>query len=245
MSRSNPQTASANPAVRWFEWKGETGGLRYYDKATEANVDVPLPFTFLLLDQLGSVGGWHKAHDCRIWSNHVKDTRREPLVVKSAKSGIVAEGIYASIKDELAAVGGQFVAVCYIATRIDGELQIAVVRFKGKALSAWMDFCKEHRKALDTEAVVITGFETGKKGSKEYAYPVFALRAAADATNQIAVALDQQLQSYLNDYLTNTPTRQQVEQSHHVDDEEMVLEPVTVPPSPPQPAEITMDDIPF
>ena len=32
MSRSNPTDNTPNPAVRWFEWNGEQGGIRYYDK---------------------------------------------------------------------------------------------------------------------------------------------------------------------------------------------------------------------
>ena len=111
MSRSNPsENSNPNPAVRWFEWNGEKGLIRYYDKDAKQNVDVALPFTFLLLDQLGSVRGWHDASESGIYSNEVKDTRQDVLIVKAYKGGVLAEGIYKDIKDRVNNQGGQLVA---------------------------------------------------------------------------------------------------------------------------------------
>lgn len=68
MSRSNPQDTAVNPSTRWFEWNGETGVVRYYDKAAQRTVDVGDDFTFLLLDQLGCVKGWHEPSKSSIYS---------------------------------------------------------------------------------------------------------------------------------------------------------------------------------
>ena len=126
MSRSNPhENGLTNPAVRWYEWNGEHGTVRYYDKDAKQNVEVGSDFTFMLLDQLGSVRGWHDASESGIYSNEVKDTRQEVLVVKSFKGGVLAEGIYKDIKDRINTLGGQFVANCYIAFKgTDGGLDI-------------------------------------------------------------------------------------------------------------------------
>jgi len=237
MSRSRPTNTSNNPAVRWFEWKGETGGIRYYDKEAEKNVDVPLPFTALLLDQLGTVKGWHDASDSGIYANEVRDTRQQPLVVKSFKGGVLAEGLYAAIKDRVHTFGGYFVANCYIAAKIDGVLQIASLRWKGAALSAWMEFTKANRKALDDKAFAVTGFTEGQKGRVKFAVPTFAIKDITPETQAAALALDEALQAHLDVYLTTTPTRQQVEQHDH--------EPVAVPQESAQPSTITDDDIPF
>jgi hypothetical protein len=141
MSRSNPsENSNPNPAVRWFEWNGEKGLVRYYDKELKQNVDVGTEFRFILLDQLGSVRGWHDASDSAIYSNEVKDTRQETLIVKSFKGGTLAEGIYRDIKDRANSVGGQFVANCYIAFKHGNGLAIGSLRFKGAALGAWMEF---------------------------------------------------------------------------------------------------------
>ena len=101
MSRSNPQEHLSNPAVRWFEWNGEKGVIRFYDKDAKTNVDVPLPFTFLLLDQLATVRGWHDASASGIYANEVRDTTKDTLVVKSFKGGTIAEGLYKDIKADV------------------------------------------------------------------------------------------------------------------------------------------------
>jgi hypothetical protein len=57
--------------------------IRYYDKEAKKNVDVGADFTFILLDQLASVRGWHDDSNSGIYSNEVKDTTQEALVVKA------------------------------------------------------------------------------------------------------------------------------------------------------------------
>ncbi len=80
MSRSNPnENGNPNPSTRWFEWNGEHGLVRYYDKQAEQQVEVGDDFTFMLLDQLGTVKGWHDASDSGIYANEVKDTRQDVL----------------------------------------------------------------------------------------------------------------------------------------------------------------------
>lgn len=43
MSRSNQTTENSNPAQRWFEWDGDKGEIRFYNKTTEAKEVVKLP----------------------------------------------------------------------------------------------------------------------------------------------------------------------------------------------------------
>lgn len=206
MSRSNPhENGAPNPAARWFEWNGEAGHVRYYDKEKKKNVDMALPFTFLLLDQLGSVGGFHKRSNSRIHSNEVKDTRQDVLIVKAFKGGTLAEGLYQEIKDKVKVVGGQFVANCYVAFRNGGDsLAIGSLRFKGGALGAWMDFCKDNRADLYKQAITIGTFKEGKTGKVVFRMPVFKLTPLSDATNAKAIELDEQLQEWLSAYLRRT-----------------------------------------
>lgn len=243
MSRSRPnEHTNPNPAVRWFEWNGEKGLVRYYDKDKKENVDVGSDFTFLLLDELGSVRGWHDASDSGIYSNEVKDTRQETLIVKSFKGGTLAEGIYRDIKDRVNAAGGQFVANCYIAFKNGGSgLAIGSLRFKGAALAAWMEFRREHRKELYEKAIRIHGFTEGKKGRITFRKPILELKDISPDTQSSAVALDEAFQAFLDGYFKRT-TREQVEEPPHdvvdedTDDGEYGDEPVS---------ELTDDDIPF
>lgn len=217
MSRSNPtDNNTPNPAVRWFEWNGEKGNVRYYDKDKKENVDMPMPFTFLLLDELGSVRGWDDSSQSGIYSNEVRDTRQDALIVKSFKGGVIAEGFYKDIKDRVNTAGGQFVSNCYIAFKNgDDKLAIGSIRFKGAALGAWMEFRKEHRGELYSKAFDIFDFTEGKKGRVIFRVPKFRTKDVSAATNDTAVTLDQTLQEFLTGYLTRTK-RDQVETAQHV-----------------------------
>lgn len=214
MSRSNPTEHQPNPAVRWFEWNGEQGIVRYYDKDAKKNVDVGADFTFLLLDELGSVRGWHDASESGIYSNEVRDTREDVLVVKSFKGGILAEGLYKDIKDRVNTVGGAFVANCYIAFKNGNGLEIGSIRFKGAALGAWMEFRKAHRAELYKKAIRIKGYTEGKKGKVVFRTPNLSVKDISPESNDQAVALDTELQSFLTAYFARTK-RDQVEAPPH------------------------------
>ena len=223
MSRSNPQTNTPNPATRWFEWNGELGIVRYYDKEAKQNVECGSDFTFLLLDQLGTVGGWHDASDSGIYSNEVRDSRQEAMVVKAFKGGVVAEGVYRDIKDRVNAAGGQFVANCYIAFKNGGDgLAIGSLKFKGAALHAWTEFTKAHRADVYKKAVRIHGFTEGKKGRIVYRVPELKLVELTEQTNADALALDKELQEFLSGYFKRTKKDQaEAPPAQHVRDEDM------------------------
>lgn len=214
MSRSNPVDNSPNPATRWFEWDGSEGNIRYYDKAAKETVTVDLPFTFMLLDQLACVKGWHDSSESGIFSNEVKDTRAETLVVKAFKGGVLAEGFYSAIRDKIIAQGGHFTSNCYIAFKPSGDdsedatLAIGSLQFKGAALSSWMEFAKKRRADLYTSAIRITGFHEGKKGKIIFRVPTFALVPVSDEANAQATDLDRELQEYLKSYFGRTRVEQ-------------------------------------
>jgi hypothetical protein len=245
VSRSNPtENASPNPATRWFEWNGELGNLRYYDKTLKKNIDVPAKgFTFILLDQLGSVGGFNERSQSGITSNEVKDTRSDVLLVKSFKGGEIAHGLYKDIKDKVNAHGGKFKASCYIAFKDDnGELVLGNLGIKGGALTPWLDFTKENRAVLYDKGIQITGFTEHKKGKVDYRNPTFRLIDISESTNAAAVELDKVLQAFLKSYLGQNK-RDQVETTHLRDEDVMppveTGEEIDTSQMPPE------DDIPF
>jgi hypothetical protein len=246
MSRSNPQENVTNPSTRWFKWNGEKGEIRYYDRDTKQTVDVGQKFTFVLLDELASVRGWHDPSQSGIYSNEVRDTRQDALVVKSFKGGILAEGLYREIKDRVNASGGEFVASCYVgySNGPDGELAIGNLGFKGAALREWMEFRKANRHSLYTKGVRITGFAEDTKGRIAFRVPVLKLVDLTEQTHKAAVGLDLELQTYLHAYLTKTKQDQVDAVETHLRDED-----VTPPPPAPAPAttpsSVFDDDVPF
>jgi hypothetical protein len=213
MSRSNPTNGTRNPSTRWFEWAGGADGgfVRWYNKDTEQNVKIDGPFTFLLLDELSTVKGWHEGSESSIYANEVRDTRQEALVVKAFKGGELASGIYATIRDRIGAVGGHYHASLYVAYKEGEELKLGNLGLKGAAARTWMDFKKatptkkdpngKSVKAYFVDAVTITGSDQQKKGATLFRVPKFALKEVSAATNAQASALDVELQAFLADYL--------------------------------------------
>ena len=221
MSRSNPtDNGVPNPSTRWFEWNGETGTIRYYDKTAKENVDIGSNFRFMLLDQLGSVRGWHKASGSGIYSNEVRDTRQEPMIVKAFKGGTLAEGIYQAIRERITskAVGAYFVTNLYIAFKGDGgQLQLGSLRMKGASLKAWMEFVQAHRAELYAKAIRIHGFTEGQKGKVKFRIPVLEVTDVTKDTDAAAVALDRELQKYLTGYFKRTKVEQTQSTTVHPD----------------------------
>ena len=240
MSRSNPSEGARNPSTRWFTWAGggDQGFVEWYDKDAKSNRRVDGAFTFLLLDQLSTVKGWHDPSQSGIYANEVKDTRQEVLVVRAFKGGELCSGIYKSIKDSIVAKGGHFSASLYLAYKDGDGLKIGNLQLKGSALSAWSEFKKTAGKKINTEAVTITGFVDEKKGGTKFRTPVFALKEVAEATNQQALALDSELQTFLADYFKRPKAEAAKPMNGHIEEE---------PPFAPEehaPA-IDEDDIPF
>lgn len=214
MSRSQPTANNPNPATRWFEWDGENGGVRYYDRDAKENVPIGDKMTFILLDELATIKGWHNDSDSGIYANEVRDTVAETMIVKAFKGGVIAQGFYRQIRDRVAAAGGKFVSNCYIAYK-DGDLKIGSIQLKGAALNAWVDFKKAHRSELYKKAVAITGKTEGKKGKITYFTPAFAMKEIGEDTNNEAMRLDGELQEFLKSYFSRTRVEQVAQPDHH------------------------------
>jgi hypothetical protein len=233
------------------------------DPVLGENVPIKDGFTFLLLDELATIGGFHDASQSSIYSNEVRDTRREPFVVKcfgakgTKQSTVLAEGFYAAIKDRIKASGGKFCTNLYIAFR-NGKnepLQIGGFKVKGAALSVWMDFRQKQQSVtverdgkqvsvLYVKAIkVMPGYDEHKKGKTVYRQPKgFVVMDTTPQTDAEALELDKRLQAYLTAYLAKN-TAKQVD-DHAQPDPQAGSE--VQPDAPEAPAEPAVDDdVPF
>ena len=201
MSRFGQQEVR-NPATKFLKWSGGEGNLQYWDKAAEQNVVVKLPVAFLVLDVLTTIKGWSDEAGSSIWSNEIRRTGTEKLVVRT-KAGILGEGYYKDIKDHIKAKGAKFTQSVYAAMKGENGLELVNFQFKGSALSPWIDF--QNAKGVYMGAVAITEAIEEKKGTTTYYSPVFSQRAVSDETNEAARPLHDQLQEYLKHYLSMTP----------------------------------------
>lgn len=212
--------------------------MQFYDKELKENVKVEGKFTFILLDELATIKGWHEASSTGIYSNEVKDTRQEVLIVRNFNKETLAEGVYKTIKDRVVAAGGKYCASLYIAYKDGEELKIANLSLKGAGFGPWLEFAKNNRADIYKKAIVISGTTEGKKGRVTFQMPVFSLKDIGDETNEQATELDKQLQTYLKSYLAQPKAKQAEDysQQHDYSDEDAPQ----LPPSEPDDS-----DLPF
>jgi len=225
MSRSN-NTDLKSPAKKFFEWNGGDGGFRYFDKTLGeadasgkpkgANVQVPYPFRFLVLDQLTTIRGFSDADQSGFWSNEIRDVKSDLLTVRT-KKGIEMTGTYEQVKEKLGAKGADYCKSVYIAYKEGDQTVIGNLAIKGSAIGPWIDFCKSND--VNKIGVQVDSHTAAKKGKTEYFVPVFRPISVTPETDAKAIELDKELQEYLKACLSrNGSSTASVQVSH---DEEM------------------------
>jgi len=248
MSRSNPEIRLETPCTRFFEWSGDEGGFKYFDKAREqaekgtGKVKVPLPFTFIVLDQLATVTGYSDSRQAGFYSNEVrkKDIKDGIFKVRSGKE-LVCEGNWESIKGKDA--GMKFAESVYIAyIGDDKKLVIGNIKMVGSSLNAWINYVSGERDEKGKRisephdpyvgAITVESMKEGKKGKTVYQMPVFTPRSLKPETEALVLELDKELQAYLKDYFAKkalediatesipadpTPTPEEIEATFHAE----------------------------
>lgn len=189
-----------NPSCFFAKWQSDTKAFVYYDKNQKTNVVIE-NLTFLILNELISITGFDSKNNCGIYSNEVQDLNKQTLTVKSFKGGLLLEGIYSKIKNELDKYDARFTLSVYIAIKINERLTIANLQLSGAPLGAWFDFKKTGNNKTDIyrKAVSVNGFLPKKKGSNNYNIPTFALKNISTEMENEASTLQKQLKQYLND----------------------------------------------
>lgn len=219
MSRSKPNEGTPNPATCWFEWKGKIGKFVYWDKQKEQNIEINLPFAFILLDRTATIRGYNPKAKSGIFSNEVRDTRSDAFIVKYFTGGLIAEGLWSDIKDRVTVNKGKFAVNAYIAFKQGDTLKIGALQLSGCALGPWFEFEKAHRKPVDigggnkvqeifAKAISVSKTIKGKTGDNEYLEPVFSIKEIDPATNAAAIELDKQLQEYFDGYFKRSKVEQ-------------------------------------
>jgi hypothetical protein len=198
MSRSNP--TPTNPAKKFFKWSGSKGQLVYYDKEKQLEVEVKLPFEFLVLDQLSTITGFSKPEKSGYWSNEVRSTVKEELTVKTA-TGTKYVGLY---KNDQGIVqipkGAKYAKSIYLAFKEGDEFVIGNLKASGSALTAWIEL--SNRKVVELGKITITGSEVVDGDLGEYHVPTFEWSNATAEEDDAAKKLDKELQIYLSQYLS-------------------------------------------
>jgi hypothetical protein len=189
----------SNPATKFLEWKSNDQCFEYYDKEAQKKVQVPLPFKFLVLDELHTVKGWNDATSSAIYSNEVKYISKEPMTVKPFKGNEIAKGLYKDIKEKVVSAGGHYTKSIYIMLE-DGLL--ANIQLKGSAVQKWGEFTNKTRNRLADEWVVVAKALEGKKGAVKFFTPEFGFeKSLTKNEGLLADNCYNILEAYLNAYL--------------------------------------------
>ena len=174
MARADAFTSTVQTPVEFYlEWNSTKKQFGFYDKASGAEVPVPLPVKAVYLDELATVKGWHKPSNSAVFSNEVRNTSKQELAVRSFKSGDIAKGFWKEIKDKVNSQGGKYHSSIYLL--LEGRL--VNLALHGASLHAWSEFTKNNKKALLGNYLEVKGFETGNSGGITYHTPVFSLGA--------------------------------------------------------------------
>jgi hypothetical protein len=206
MSTSNRRAAFAqpqsNPSTKFIEWKSNDKCFNYYDKEAQKNVEIPLPFKFLVLDELHCIKGWNDASSSNIYSNEVKFISKEVMTVKPFKGNEIAKGYYKDIKEKVVAAGGHYTKAIYVMLE-DGSL--ANISLKGSGVQKWGDFTQKTRNRLADEWVIVAKAEDGKKGAVKFSTPSFSFaNSINDEEANMADEAFNILESYLKTYLAKS-----------------------------------------
>jgi len=206
MSTSNRKQAfsqaQTNPATKFIDWKSNDKCFSFYDRENATNVLIPLPFKFLVLDELHTVKGWNDASSSQINSNEVKYISKDIMTVKPFKGNEIAKGLYKDIKEKVKAAGAHYVKSVYCMLE-DGS--IANLQLKGAACQSYGDFTQKTRSRLSDEWVEVANFVEGKKGAVKYTTPDFKFSTSiSDSESDLADEAFNTLEAYLKTYLSKT-----------------------------------------
>jgi len=194
------QSPQSNPATKFIDWKSNDKCFEYYDKEAQQKVAIPLPFKFLVLDEMHCVKGWNDATSSGIFSNEVKYISKEIMTVKPFKGNEIAKGLYKDIKEKVQSAGGHYVKSIYIMLE-DGTL--ANLQLKGSSCQEYGNFTQKTRNRLADEWVTVKSAKEGKKGAVKYSMPIFEFDGSLNEkqTTQADECFDV-LEAYLKTYLT-------------------------------------------
>ena len=220
MSRTRQGSQVKSPCEEFLKWSGSEGCWKSYDKETKQNIDIPHDIRFLFLDQLATITGFSDSMNAGLWSNEVRSTKRDKLMIHAGKN-LVFTGLYADAKT--AVQGAKYAQSVYALALLDGEYKLINLKLSGAALTAWITLQETvggSRKLEGNVAVTVSGVEDKKKGATKFKVPIFETDKAETDEEEMAAAADEKLQAYLDEYLKLDKPNTQEEVEEEVEEDE-------------------------
>lgn len=197
MSLSNPTLT--NPAKHFFQWGGKAGHLVWWNKEEKREVEVKLPFKFIVLDQLATITGYSKSDESGIWANEVRNVGKDELFVRT-KKGPLEAGLYQGLSTTIKR-GGKYAKSIYIAHKGEGGVWvIGNLKAVGSSLSSWIEYTKRYN--AETGVTTMARGEIQEAPTGQFYPPTYTWEKWTDDDYQAALKLDRELQIYLSNYLS-------------------------------------------
>jgi hypothetical protein len=195
MSRTQDTKTTSNPANKFISLSGTSGKFYYWDKNLKEKVELEYPITFLPLDVLSKITGYHQAEKKGIYSNEVHNLANERLVVKLNGGGELASGFYQDIKTQIKEIGGKFTNSVYAMMKKDDDFEIVNFQFHGASLSPFIEYT-QYVGNIYANAIQISKSEKTQNGSITFYVPTFKTIKTTPETSTRADELDIVLQKY-------------------------------------------------
>lgn len=204
MGRSEEFGGSQSPVEKYLSWSSASNSFEWYNKEEEAREPVDLPYVFIVLKEMHTVGGWCDKENAAIFSNNIVSLQDDILTVKIKwQPSPLVRGLYNDIKDKVKAAGGKYTKMLYV---FDGS-EIHAVTIKGAALTSWINFTNENRDATKHNFITVASFVEKKKGKTDYSEPVFTIgEKISDDISRIADNAYDVIKGYLNSRASKSDT---------------------------------------
>lgn len=209
------------PAKRYLQWSSENQTFQYWDRDAEENVNISLPFQFVVLnDDYTTWKGYNDKAEAGIYSNEVKDISqksKETMTVICGKK-VVAEGTYQEIKEKVKAIGGKYTKSIYVAVKNeDGDYEVWNLQIKGGALTGgqkqgetpakedkldgWIAFSNDLKRSLYGKEIQVANIKPKKNKATKYVIPIFEVSRDLTAEensffDEMTYKLDETLKDY-------------------------------------------------
>ena len=226
---SRNQKIVESPVSKWYQWKttydkmdNPVGGtLVTYNKETEKNEEVNLPFSVALInDNCVTFKGYNEATKEGVWANEGYD--KSHLIVLKNKQGELMRfklGDYQKVKDQIKGHNAKYCKVLYCAVdNGSGEFELIGITLTGAGLTGGVDmenfdasekmhgyfnFTKSVGKSGKLMSNFIT-FKEGavkKKGKSKFFVPVFEIgQEITEEDNAKLMELNTSLDEYHKAY---------------------------------------------
>lgn len=148
---SRNQKLVESPVTKWYQWKNQYdkndnpvgGTLVWYNKETETNEPVELPFSVALInDSCVTFRGFSESTKESVWSTEAFD--KNHLVILKNKQGELMRfklGEYQKVKDQVIGHNAKYAKVLYAAVRNEktDEFELIGITLSGACLTGGVD----------------------------------------------------------------------------------------------------------